>query len=175
MQNETSASGRAMTAVCTLPLLSYDESFQLFSTQMESVVFTNETGEEIPKELCIQQFGDICGGHPRSILSIVNASKALGISHNFSFIIQHAARLLVDAMKIDNVNILEIVNAALLGESVHTSDIIGGLSYTELVTRGIFIDSRKCNSPNIEVIPKCQNCFFMHGLKINCPSNVQVP
>ena len=72
MSKETTASGRSVHAVTTLPLLSLTESISFLNGGIKAVFVDGEGNSAINRETVVRQLALASGGHPCSIEFIIN-------------------------------------------------------------------------------------------------------
>jgi len=162
MLNERTSSGRPMRAVCTLPLLTFQETFNILTESIQCN-FCNEENISVSRDQYIEQLADVCGGHPRSIeyvISVCNNIIDEADRKNLYEIITDASSRLIGAYEpVENYDIL--LKAILLNEEVVAHDIIGNETYESLVNRGILLNSLGDEDINSsKFIPMCPELFL---------------
>lgn len=159
MKEEVTASGRPMRSVCTLPLLSFDQTLNILNAEVKCL-FVNEEDILVNHDVCLRQLADVCGGHARSIEYIVSACNNMrqGNRKELSAIIATASGDLVAAHH--QVKDLEILlKAIVLGKEVCTVHVVGDETYESLVNRGVLLNSLDGEGLS-EFVPMCPELFL---------------
>jgi hypothetical protein len=161
MLEEQRSSDRGVYPICTLPLLSMEDSRTILSSGI-TCEFVNEAHHHQPlnRDHCIDLLATICGGHGRSLEYIIReCSQSPGTKRLLDDIVKDAAESLIGTLKEIPDNL--VIKAILLGEKVRKLDRWGttGETFESLVNKGILIDSFEGNYDNF-FIPKCPELFF---------------
>jgi hypothetical protein len=160
MLEEQSATGRGVYPICTLPLLSMEDSRTILSSGI-TCEFVNEAHRQpLNRDHCIDLLATICGGHGRSLEYIIReCSQSPETKQLLDDIIRNAAKKLTGTLKGTPYNL--VVKAILLGEKVRKLDRWGTTEETfeSLVTKGILVDSFQGDSEG-SFIPKCPELFL---------------
>ena len=159
MIEEVTASGRPMSSVCTLPIITFDQTLNTLEVKVKCS-FVNEEDIPVHRDAYLRQFADVCGGHARSIEYIVSACNhnIHGDRKELSAIIATTSSNLVGAYR--QVADLEILlKAMLLGEEVRTVDLVGDETYESLVNRGDLLNSLGGEGPS-KFVPMCPELFL---------------
>mmetsp|Transcript_19081 Transcript_19081/g.27479 ORF Transcript_19081/g.27479 Transcript_19081/m.27479 type:complete len:641 (+) Transcript_19081:87-2009(+) len=160
MINETTTSGRPMNSVCTLPLLSYEQTLNILRTEVQCS-FVNEEDIDVDRDQNLKQLADVCGGHPRSIeyvVSVCNSVMGEVNRKDLSYVISSAARRLIGAYRqVDHLDVL--LKAIILGKEVCSSDLVGDETYESLVNRGVLLNSLDGEGPH-KFVPMCPELFL---------------
>ena len=159
MIEEVSASGRPMSSVCTLPLLTFDQTLNILKADVKCL-FVNEENIVVNRDACLKQLTDVCGGHARSVEYIVSACNNMthGNRKELSAIIATASGNLIAAYR--PVTDLEILlKTILLGKEVCKVHLVGDETYESLVNRGVLLNSLDSEGPS-KFVPMCPELFL---------------
>jgi len=159
-ENKEESSGRGVKALCTLPLLSHEDTLDLLQENIKDCTFSTtemRTGavDVGLQERCFETLSTLSAGHGRSIEKIVATCKKGG-SISFENLIQQATTTL--AMKDNLHNLYLILKSILLGEPVSILATIGDETYISLVEKGVLINSFDGSEDSF--IPSCPGVFL---------------
>ena len=154
MIEEVTASGRPMSSVCTLPLLTFYQTLNILEAEVKCL-FVNKVDILVNHDACLRQLADVCGGHARSIEYIVSACNNMrhGNRKELPAIIATASGNLVAAYR--QVTDLEILlKAILFGKEVCAVHLVGDETFESLVNRGVLLNSLDGEGPS-KFVPMC--------------------
>jgi hypothetical protein len=104
MKDEIIASGRPMNSVCTLPLLTFEQTLNILKAEVKCT-FVNDEHISVDRDLYLGQLADVCGGHPTSIEYVVLACNTIidgADRKSVSEVIRSASRLIGAYRQVDD-------------------------------------------------------------------------
>jgi hypothetical protein len=147
MTSEYTSSNRPMVPVVVMPLLTMDESVQYLDENI-NCVFKDSRRLERDRAQVIKSLAVVGGGHPRSLLYIVQRCNAVKdeLQIEINEIITSAGYTLRSAYKLPSF-FLKLLHASLLAQPVRLGDTVSGddpgdvETYESLINRGILLES----------------------------------
>ena len=162
MSKETTASGRSVHAVTTLPLLSLTESISFLGNGIEATFVDGQGMPITNRDTVVRQLALASGGHPRSmeyIIKYCNYQTELVETPKLKEVIVYVAAALCRMYNQDNC--VQLLHDVLLGKMVNGDDLLvsgnsRSESYRSPVMRGVLIDSFMVENPVLFLLsPNC--------------------